>query len=356
MADYKNIPLGLRTQTQIPLDVKEYSNNESLLSNLGVNGQLAYTYTKGLVVYCIEESTRWEWTEVKPGLEDTGLINQDFIYSDNHIAFGIDYSNKRYNFFPYGQPDGSETKVTAGTNTTITGNGTIATPYVVNSTVTVTPQGIQDTIDTNNLINQAEIEIALNGGLYVYAIPPSTEIYGTLFAQYGSQGLNVVTAFIGTESSLGKSSLTFYTNKTQFIDSRFNKGIEYGGDYEANFTARSLITKQYLESQTNKQKIITYPADFTGTNYTVLTADNNYSILIDNGATDVTITVPTGLMIKIQIGFIQKGTGLVTFVESGTTLKYLTGRGLKMDGINANAYLEKDGSTEVFFFFGNIKA
>lgn len=98
MADYKNIPLGLRTQTQIPLDVKEYIQNESLLSNLGVNGQLAYTYTKGLVVYCIEESTRWEWTEVKPGLEDTGLINQDFIYSDNHIAFGIDYSNKRYNF------------------------------------------------------------------------------------------------------------------------------------------------------------------------------------------------------------------------------------------------------------------
>ena len=103
MADYKNIPLGLRTQTQIPLDVKEYIQNESLLSNLGVNGQLAYTYTKGLVVYCIEESTRWEWTEVKPGLEDTGLINQDFIYSDNHIAFGIDYSNKRYNFFPYNQ-------------------------------------------------------------------------------------------------------------------------------------------------------------------------------------------------------------------------------------------------------------
>ena len=103
MADYKNIPLGLRTQTQIPLDVKEYIQNESLLSNLGVNGQLAYTYTKGLVVYCIEESTRWEWTEVKPGLEDTGLINQDFIYSDNHVAFGIDYSNKRYNFFPYNQ-------------------------------------------------------------------------------------------------------------------------------------------------------------------------------------------------------------------------------------------------------------
>ena len=158
MADYKNIPLGLRTQTQIPLDVKEYIQNESLLSNLGVNGQLAYTYTKGLVVYCIEESTRWEWTEVKPGLEDTGLINQDFIYSNNHIAFGIDYSNKRYNFFEVTNsniqpPDGSETKINAGTNVTVTGNGTTATPYIINSSggVTVNQDNFVRTITINKL-------------------------------------------------------------------------------------------------------------------------------------------------------------------------------------------------------------
>ena len=149
MADYKNIPLGLRTQTQIPLDVKEYIQNESLLSNLGVNGQLAYTYTKGLVVYCIEESTRWEWTEVKPGLEDTGLINQDFIYSDNHIAFGIDYSNKRYNFVKV--ISGSETKINAGTNVTVTGNGTAATPYIINSN--------QDNIVKQITINEATLPL-----------------------------------------------------------------------------------------------------------------------------------------------------------------------------------------------------
>ena len=43
-------------------------------------------------------------------------------------------------------PDGSETKVTAGTNTSVTGTGTIATPYVINSTapdqiVTLTQSG-----------------------------------------------------------------------------------------------------------------------------------------------------------------------------------------------------------------------
>jgi len=349
MADYKNIPLGLRTQTQIPLDVKEYIQNESLLSNLGVNGQLAYTYTKGLVVYCIEESTRWEWTEVKPGLEDTGLINQDFIYSDNHIAFGIDYSNKRYNFFQYGQSDGSETKVTAGTNTTIIGNGTIATPYVVNSTVTVTPQGIQDTIDTNNLINQAEIEIALNGGLYVYAIPPSTEIYGTLFTQYGSQGANIVTSFIGTESSLGKSTLTFYTDKTHFIDSRFNKGIEYGGDYEANFTARSLITKQYVDNKVfeNKQKVII-------SNYLITNADDQYTIFINNGATPITITLDSTVTTSnFCVGFIQEGTGDVSFIGSGVSLTNPIG--LKSKGQGYQTFIERKLSTSTYYLLGNTK-
>lgn len=106
----------------------------------------------------------------------------------------------------------------------------------------------------------------------------------------------------------------------------------------------------------NLQKTITYPGDFTGINFNLTNAENNYSVEIDNGTTAVTITVPTGLMAKIQVGFIQKGTGLVTFVESGTVLKYLTGLGLKMTGVNANAYLEKSASTEILYLFGNIEA
>jgi len=99
MDSNNNIPLGLKTQTQIPLDVKEYSINESTLSNLGQNNQLAYTYVKGLIVYCIEEGTRWEWKEVESGLENTGLISEDFTYPSGHIAFGINYSEKSFNFF-----------------------------------------------------------------------------------------------------------------------------------------------------------------------------------------------------------------------------------------------------------------
>lgn len=251
-------------------------------------------------------------------------------------------------------PDGSETKLVAGTNTTVTGDGTISTPYVVNSTATFTPQGIQDTIDINNLINQAEIEIALNGGLYVYAIPPSTEIYGTLFAQYGGQGANAVTSFIGTESSLGKSTLTFYTDKTHFIDTRFSKGIENGGDYEANFTARSLITKQYLESETNKQKVITYPTDFTGTNYTLTNADKDYTIFINNGTTAVTITLNTGVTsTNYCVGFIQEGTADVTHIGTGVSLTNPTG--LKIKGQGEQTFIERKLATSTFYLLGNTK-
>lgn len=94
--DYTNQPLGLRVQTQIPLNVKEYKESENALKNLGTNNNLAYTYEKGLIVYCILEGTRYEWKEMSIG--ETGLLPTNFVYPDNIITFGIDYSNKSYNF------------------------------------------------------------------------------------------------------------------------------------------------------------------------------------------------------------------------------------------------------------------
>jgi hypothetical protein len=99
MADSSNIPLGLKITTQIPLDVKQYIQNEATLINLGVANNLAYTYVKGSVFYCIDEGTRYEWREVV-GVEQ-GLMPTNFTYSNNIVAFGITYSNKVYNFFRY---------------------------------------------------------------------------------------------------------------------------------------------------------------------------------------------------------------------------------------------------------------
>jgi hypothetical protein len=54
------------------------------------------------------------------------------------------------------------------------------------------------------------------------------------------------------------------------------------------------------------QKFIVYPADFVGTNYTILDAKGK-SLVIINGATAVTITIPVALQLKMQVGFIRDG-------------------------------------------------
>jgi hypothetical protein len=47
------------------------------------------------------------------------------------------------------------------------------------------------------------------------------------------------------------------------------------------------------------------------TSFTLSNADNGYVIVVDNGATPI-ITVPAGLMAKMEVGFLQLGTGDVS--------------------------------------------
>lgn len=97
MSNFVNIPLGYKIPSQIPLDIKGYSASELQLKDLGLNNNLAFTYHQGLVIYCIQEKTRWEWKEaLVPG----GLLTTNFTYPANTIAFGINYSGKQYNFYP----------------------------------------------------------------------------------------------------------------------------------------------------------------------------------------------------------------------------------------------------------------
>ena len=96
----------------------------------------------------------------------------------------------------------------------------------------------------------------------------------------------------------------------------------------------------------NLQKIIT-------TDYILKSDDNNYVIIINNGADNVTITIPTGLKAGINVGFIQAGTGKVTFVGSGITLNSYNNL-TAMKGQFCNAFIEKQLSDEVFYLFGTL--
>jgi hypothetical protein len=46
---------------------------------------------------------------------------------------------------------------------------------------------------------------------------------------------------------------------------------------------------------------------------------------VNNGATPVIITVPAGLMAKMEVGF-QLGTGDVSFVAASTVIKFRNAR------------------------------
>jgi hypothetical protein len=97
----------------------------------------------------------------------------------------------------------------------------------------------------------------------------------------------------------------------------------------------------------NLQKVITG-------NYTLTSADTEHTIFIDNGTSPVTITVPAGLVANFEAGFIQEGTGAVTFSAAGTTIN--TPTGLKIKGQRYQAFIEKRLSSETFYLLGNVIA
>lgn len=102
MPDFNDIPTGLRTPAQIPLDVKSYIPTYADLLDLGVDDNKAYTYYEGLRINCVENNKIYVWREALPQY-GIGALPQNFLYPNGLIVFGIDYSNREFNF--YEKPD-----------------------------------------------------------------------------------------------------------------------------------------------------------------------------------------------------------------------------------------------------------
>ena len=98
MPDFNDIPTGLRVPSQIPLDIKEYFATLADMLDLGTNNNKAFTYYKGFRAYCVENDKIYIWKEAIPEL-GPGLLPSNFTYPNGTECFGVDYSNKEYNFF-----------------------------------------------------------------------------------------------------------------------------------------------------------------------------------------------------------------------------------------------------------------
>ena len=79
--------------------------------------------------------------------------------------------------------------------------------------------------------------------------------------------------------------------------------------------------------------------------------------MINNSSTPITITIPSGLLSKISVGFIQQGSADVTIAAgANVTIRTPISGAYKIKGINYNAYIEQVNSSNVYQLLGNLKA
>ena len=82
---------------------------------------------------------------------------------------------------------------------------------------------------------------------------------------------------------------------------------------------------------------------------------NNSTIFINNGATPITITINSSITApNFCVGFIQEGTGDVTFVGTGVSLTNPVG--LKSKGQGYATFIERKLNTSNYFLLGDTKA
>lgn len=348
MADFSNIPTGLKVPTQIPLDVKTIALSESVLSNLGTNNNLAFTYYEGLKVYCVEEGTTYIWKEVQSGEENTGLIPSDFTYPDNLIVFGITYSNRVFNFFPI------ELNIilnNVGTGVEVYKEGT---QYDLRTIIeSSTGTGVKIITGFNQNTNTIELVSKLidsdslvitevSGGIKI-EIPDSATI----------PGLYVNNLYVPTyedflagnnkgNGSLGKpfTDTVIYTNSTTYtttpntaIQNALNAYVGTGTKLAPELQGQKIIVQNNNTSYT-----------FTGDlNYSflylllqgnVVSTTTNYLVNMDDSAnfnssiTNLTIEVSESSVLEIQgLGFLNSGNTVTGSTFNTGRILYLKGKG-----------------------------
>lgn len=155
---------------------------------------------------------------------------------------------------------------------------------------------------------------------------------------------NLLLGYLNEYSNEVERGFSWFSDKTVFIDNEFSKGLEYKGDYESNFTLRSLITQQYLKSFNPQREI--------EESITLSALDHNTTIFINN-STPITITIPnSGLPPNFYVGFIHQTSYDVTYV--GDSLINAEGK-FKSAGVGYQQCIERMMNTSVYYLLGNTK-
>lgn len=303
MADYNNILTGLNIPSQLPLDPKKTKVDEATLAYLGINDNLAYTYFEQMEVICIQEASRWVWREVGIGEENTGLCPVDFTYPDAQATYGIDYSGRTFNFFQLNLTGPQGPAGTNGVAGSVWRNGT--------------------GVPSNGLGVNGDYYLDDNTGNVYLKAGGTYSIVANIKGPVGPIGLTGLTGLTGTTEVLGSPSILV-----------IGTGIPTADPYEVSAINLQDTTKT---------------SSFTLTN-----ADDKKTFFINNLTENIQINVPTGLIANFHAMFYQLGTGTISFIASGTTIRYPSVFTGTIRSRYDWALIEKIENTEIFQLSGRL--
>ena len=144
---------------------------------------------------------------------------------------------------------------------------------------------------------------------------------------------------VGTGEDVYKT-FNLFTNQNEFKTLKSNNST----------IVLSPSTDELSLEVNNLQKTInTFP-------YTLSDSDDKYTIFIDNGASNVVINVPDGLISNFSTVFIQEGTGTVTIQQSGTATLVYPSTTLQniIKGQYYWAMVEKKLATNTYYLLGSL--
>jgi len=196
----------------------------------------------------------------------------------------------------------------------------------INNSTYVTPFHLKTFVDSEN--NSYSIQISggnlelLENGVVVDSetLPTGTDKFVNSFT------INGTSLVLGFNDS---------TSITRDIASLLNFT-----QVQSDYTMEDTASPAYIKNRNASKTVFA--------NYSVTSTDNTYVIVVDS-ATATTVTVPNTLPDKFTVGFIQKGTGLVTIANADIVPE---GMSNTLKGKGHQAFVEKIEGTK--FLFGNL--
>jgi hypothetical protein len=125
-------------------------------------------------------------------------------------------------------------------------------------------------------------------------------------------------------------------------------------DFDKIPVARSAGTNKYILGK-NISRQLTPPLLETGN---VVVNNNDYNdrtVILNNGGTNITITLTPVVLAGLQVSFIRNGTGTVTFVpDTGVTIRTTPTPSFLKIAFQYSAVTAYYGGSNTWFIFGDL--